>query len=34
MVMQLKNLHRLTEEKREAIALQVAKHKEAIYETT
>ena len=34
MVMQLKNLHRLPEEKREAIALQGAKHKEAIYETT
>jgi deoxyribodipyrimidine photolyase-related protein len=33
MVMQLKNLHRLTEEKREAIALQVAKHKEVIYES-
>ena len=34
MLMQLKNLHRLTAEKKEEITLQAHKHKQAIYETT
>ena len=34
MLMQLKNLHRLTAEKKEEITLQAYKHKQAIYETT
>ena len=34
MVMQLKNLHRLSEEKREAIALQAQQHKQVIYAST
>jgi len=34
MLMQLKNLHRLSAEKKEEITLQAYKHKQAIYETT
>ena len=34
MVMQLKNLHRLSDEKRDAIALQAQQHKQVIYAST
>jgi deoxyribodipyrimidine photolyase-related protein len=34
MVMQLKNLHRLSDDKREAIALQAQQHKQVIYAST